>query len=206
MSASTLGSTGLRPEAQAWQDGKRYLWPLALVVPILPYVAYGLWHRFDNALAWYLTPFLVYVMVPVGDWLIGEDAGNPPPEREAQLQSAWYYRVLTFLYLPLQFGSLVLGAWAWSQPHVNLASRVGLVVSVGIVTGIAINTAHELGHKREEVERWLSKIALAPSGYGHFYVEHNRGHHVRVATPEDPARRGWASRSTGSGRARCGAR
>src|SRR6266540_2852334 len=23
--------------------------------------------------------------------------------------------------------------------------------------------------------------------YGHFYIEHNRGHHVRVATPEDPA-------------------
>jgi len=46
MSASTLSSTGLRPEAQAWQDGKRYLWPLALVVPVLPYVGYGLWHRF----------------------------------------------------------------------------------------------------------------------------------------------------------------
>ena len=60
-----------------------------------------------------------------------------------------------------------------------------VVVSVGIVTGIAINTAHELGHKRESVERWLSKVALAPSAYGHFYVEHNRGHHVRVATPED---------------------
>jgi alkane 1-monooxygenase len=26
-----------------------------------------------------------------------------------------------------------------------------------------------------------------PVRYGHFYVEHNRGHHVRVATPEDPA-------------------
>jgi alkane 1-monooxygenase len=25
------------------------------------------------------------------------------------------------------------------------------------------------------------------SFYGHFYIEHNRGHHVRVATPEDPA-------------------
>src|SRR5205085_4216364 len=71
--------------------------------------------------------------------------------------------------------------------HVNVASRIGLVASVGLVTGIAINTAFELGHKRESVERWLSKIALAPSGYGHFYVEHNRGHHVRVATPEDPA-------------------
>ncbi|HEY0358039.1 MAG TPA: alkane 1-monooxygenase, partial [Mycobacteriales bacterium] len=47
--------------------------------------------------------------------------------------------------------------------------------------------AHELGHKKDELERWLSKIALAQSFYGHFYIEHNRGHHVRVATPEDPA-------------------
>jgi alkane 1-monooxygenase len=37
------------------------------------------------------------------------------------------------------------------------------------------------------MERWLSRIALAQSGYGHFFIEHNRGHHVRVATPEDPA-------------------
>ncbi|MCT7294467.1 alkane 1-monooxygenase, partial [Rhodococcus sp. PAE-6] len=36
-------------------------------------------------------------------------------------------------------------------------------------------------------ERRLSKWALAPSVYGHFYIEHNRGHHVRVAPPEDPA-------------------
>jgi len=28
--------------------------------------------------------------------------------------------------------------------------------------------------------------SLAQSGYGHLYIEHNRGHHVRVATPEDP--------------------
>jgi alkane 1-monooxygenase len=69
----------------------------------------------------------------------------------------------------------------------DIADMVGLVVTVGIVNGIAINTAHELGHKRENVERWLSKVALAPTAYGHFYVEHNRGHHVRVATPEDPA-------------------
>ncbi len=56
-----------------------------------------------------------------------------------------------------------------------------------MVGGIAINTAHELGHKRGKGERWLSKVALAQTGYGHFFIEHNRGHHVRVATPEDPA-------------------
>ena len=53
--------------------------------------------------------------------------------------------------------------------------------------GVGINTAHEMGHKKDELERWLSKITLAQTCYGHFYIEHNRGHHVRVATPEDPA-------------------
>ncbi len=61
------------------------------------------------------------------------------------------------------------------------------MLTVGVVSGIAINTAHELGHKRASMERWLSKVALAQSAYGHFFIEHNRGHHVRVATPEDPA-------------------
>jgi alkane 1-monooxygenase len=56
-----------------------------------------------------------------------------------------------------------------------------------MVAGVAINTAHELGHKRASSERWLSRVALAQTGYGHFFIEHNRGHHVRVATPEDPA-------------------
>jgi alkane 1-monooxygenase len=62
-----------------------------------------------------------------------------------------------------------------------------MALSVGMVAGIAINTAHELGHKKESHERWFARICLAQTAYGHFYIEHNRGHHVRVATPEDPA-------------------
>ena len=60
-------------------------------------------------------------------------------------------------------------------------------MTIGTIAGIGINTAHELGHKKVRHERWLAKVALAQSFYGHFYIEHNRGHHVRVATPEDPA-------------------
>ena len=62
-----------------------------------------------------------------------------------------------------------------------------MALSAGMVAGIAINTAHELGHKKESHERWLAQVALAQTFYGHFFIEHNRGHHVRVATPEDPA-------------------
>ena len=64
---------------------------------------------------------------------------------------------------------------------------LGMAMSTGAATGIAINTAHELGHKPNALEVFLAKVTLAPTFYGHFYTEHNRGHHVRVATPEDPA-------------------
>ena len=64
---------------------------------------------------------------------------------------------------------------------------LGMALSTGAATGIAINTAHELGHKPKPLEVFLAKVTLAPTFYGHFYTEHNRGHHVRVATPEDPA-------------------
>ncbi|MBU2110397.1 MAG: fatty acid desaturase, partial [Actinobacteria bacterium] len=97
---------------------------------------------------------------------------------------------------PIQYagflGAMALvGGWdafgVLADQPLTLLDKVGLAISIGCIGGIGINTAHELGHKREANERWLAKIALAQVFYGHFYIEHNRGHHVRVATPEDPA-------------------
>jgi alkane 1-monooxygenase len=104
-----------------------------------------------------------------------------------QLEEDRYYRWLTYLYCPLQYGSFFLGAWLFVTGGDSWTTRIGIAVSVGAVGGIGIANAHELGHKKEKVERWLSKVVLAQTAYGHFYVEHNRGHHARVATPEDPA-------------------
>jgi alkane 1-monooxygenase len=81
----------------------------------------------------------------------------------------------------------VAAIYVTASGDLSVAACIGLSATVGFIGGLGINTAHELGHKKESVERWLSKIALAQSWYGHFYIEHNRGHHVRVATPEDPA-------------------
>jgi hypothetical protein len=57
-------------------------------------------------------------------------------------------------------------------------------------TKLAIWCEHpmkEMGHKRGKLPQLLAKLTLIPCCYGHFLVEHNRGHHVNVATPEDPA-------------------
>ena len=179
--------TSIDAPAAGWRDGKKHLWPLALLVPVLPFLAYALWRAGAGPAAWWLTPAVVFGLIPVIDVLLGDDGENPPDDIARRLQEVRYYRWITFLFLPVQYAALLLGAWVWTRGGLGVAGAAGLVATIGIVNGLAINTAHELGHKRETVERWLSKIALAPTGYGHFYVEHNRGHHVRVATPEDPA-------------------
>ncbi|MFC7545622.1 alkane 1-monooxygenase [Plantactinospora sp. GCM10030261] len=179
---STTGAAG-----NAWRDSRKPLWPLALVVPVLPAGGYALWRGPLGEAGWWLTPVVVFVLIPIIDLAIGDDRDNPPDEEFARLQAEGYYRWLTYLWLPVQYASLVLCCWVWSRGDLGPLGAAGLVATLGIVNGIAINTAHELGHKRETAERWLSKVALAPTGYGHFYVEHNRGHHTRVATPEDPA-------------------
>ncbi|MFI5928169.1 alkane 1-monooxygenase [Micromonospora sp. NPDC051543] len=171
----------------AWRDRRKPLWPLALLVPALPFAGLALWRSTGGAWAWWLTPVVVFGLIPVIDLLIGEDRRNPPEEAVPRLAADGYYRWLTYLYLPAQYAALVVCCAVWTRDNLSVIGAAGLVATVGVVDGIAINTAHELGHKRERVERWLSKVALAPAAYGHFHVEHNRGHHVRVATPEDPA-------------------
>jgi alkane 1-monooxygenase len=47
--------------------------------------------------------------------------------------------------------------------------------------------AHELIHRRERLLQWLGRALLWTVLYDHFAVEHVRGHHVRVGTPDDPA-------------------
>jgi alkane 1-monooxygenase len=181
-----MAMTNVVETTREWRDGKRFLWMAALVVPLLPYVSFGIAQRSGSEWGWYFTPGLVFVLIPLLDWFVGNDGGNAPnPAMQALQDDAWY-RYLTYLYLPLQYGTLVLGCWAWTEP-LGWVGQLGVIASLGTVSGIAINTAHELGHKSEKLEQRLAKIALAPSMYGHFFVEHNRGHHVRVSTKEDPA-------------------
>lgn len=78
-------------------------------------------------------------------------------------------------------------AYVIGTQHLAWYSVLGLALSVGVVNGAAINTRHEFGDKTTTPERWLVKTVLAVVGYGHFAIEHTKGHHKDVATPENPA-------------------
>jgi alkane 1-monooxygenase len=174
-------------ESVSWRDPKRYLWLLGLVVPTLPFLAWGLVELTGLGVFWFYGPVLVFGIFPLLDLAVGLDARNPPESVIKALEQDRYYRWCTYAYIPVQYAGLIFACWEWSYGDLSVLESIGLALTVAMVSGIAINTAHELGHKRASLERWLSKVALAQSGYGHFFIEHNRGHHVRVATPEDPA-------------------
>ena len=190
-------TSGTVPEASVgqWKDRKRYLWLIRLVVPSLAFIAFG-GYALTGWSAWlWIGPIVILGIVPGIDLVAGLDRSNPPDDVIEQLEGDRYYRWITYLFLPIQYAGFIGAMWliAGGNPFgmldepLSVLDKVGLAISIGCVGGIGINTAHELGHKKESHERWLSKIALAQSFYGHFYIEHNRGHHVRVATPEDPA-------------------
>ena len=170
-----------------WHDPKRYAWLLGLLIPTLPFIAWAFVEITGIGAFWFVGPVVIFGIFPLVDLVVGMDATNPPDSVIKWLEQDRYYRWCTYAYLPIQYAALVFACWQWSNGDLSVIEKVGLAFTVGMVSGIAINTAHELGHKRASLERWLSKVALAESGYGHFFIEHNRGHHVRVATPEDPA-------------------
>ena len=196
-------SAGLSPNETVWQDKKRYLWLMGLIVPtlllaILPIVwamnQFG-WQTASQVLFW-IGPILLYILLPALDLRFGSDGQNPPDAVMDWLENDKYYRYCTYAFIPFQYLSMLLGAYLFTASNLSWLgydgalswpAKIGLALSVGALGGVGINTAHEMGHKKESLERWLSKITLAQTGYGHFYIEHNRGHHVRVATPEDPA-------------------
>ena len=185
------GATVPEGSTAQWKDKKRYLWLMGLVVPSLGFAAWGHVELTGLSLFWYLGPIVVFITVPAIDLIAGLDRSNPPDDVIEALENDKYYRWITYLFLPIQYAALVWACWMFTEPawapEMSVVDKVGLALTIGTIAGIGINTAHELGHKKESHERWLAKIALAQSFYGHFYIEHNRGHHVRVATPEDPA-------------------
>lgn len=174
-------------EAIFYRDRKRWFWLMSVIYPLEPFL--GIWlHAETGHEGWLLLPLaLGYVLAPILDWILGEDENNPPEAVVLQLDRDRYYRFLTYIVVPLHFVTLIGCAWWAGTQELAWWSFIGFAVVTGITSGLGINTGHELGHKKSRLERTLAKIVLAVPAYGHFWIEHNRGHHRDVATPEDPA-------------------
>ncbi|MBK9572056.1 MAG: alkane 1-monooxygenase [Rhodoferax sp.] len=173
--------------AEPYRDRKRYAWLLSLLVPCTVGIGPALMLATGDPLALWFPVAFFYLVAPLLDWWLGEDLSNPPESAVPALDADRYYRWITYLLVPVLWGAFVFSAWFVVHYALPVHGVVAMVLITGSVGGFCINLGHELGHKNTRLERWLAKIILAPTGYGHFFIEHNRGHHRDVATPADPA-------------------
>lgn len=167
---------------------KKYAYLLVALPAALLVLSEWLWNQFGytNLFAFFVV-FFVYVLVPILDHLIGQDPVNPNEEEEVpRLSNETFYRVLTVLCLPMQLATIAWGGHVFMTTDMSWVGQLGWLLSVGTVGAIvAINVGHELIHKDPLIEQWAGGALLASVFYAGFKVEHVRGHHVHVSTPED---------------------
>jgi alkane 1-monooxygenase len=161
-----------------------WLYAIVLIVPASVLIGHGsggAWH--------WLTPLIVFGIIPVLDHLIGVDTRNPFPDKPTEAPGLNVCQAITWLCAPVQIGLVVWGAEVISGGTTGWIESIGLTVSVGISSGIlGINASHELQHRvNHPAEIWLSRLMLLTVGYMHWAIEHVIGHHRHVATPRDPA-------------------
>jgi alkane 1-monooxygenase len=138
-----------------------------------------------NACAW-LTLVVIFGLLPLLDLWLGNDTGNLDDAQARHAETRVAFRVLTLLTLPAWLAVLAFSAWQFANLPLNVFGQVGWILSTGILGGVlAINPAHELIHKSGRLERAVGGLLLTCVGYHGFKIEHVRGHHVHVATPQD---------------------
>ncbi|MEO9079134.1 MAG: alkane 1-monooxygenase [Rhodanobacter sp.] len=138
-------------------------------------------------LATWCPLLFIFGVVPLLDAIVEHDRRNPnDPAETLQLERDTSFRILTMLVLPLWLATLAWCTWHFVQWPLSLGGVIGWTLSTGVIGGtLAINPAHELIHKPTRLEPIIGGVLLSSVGYHGFKVEHVRGHHLHVATPED---------------------
>ncbi|RBP49734.1 alkane 1-monooxygenase [Arenicella xantha] len=170
-----------------FRDKKRWLWTSAILFTLMPLPIIAAYVWTENPWVLVLPLAVSFGLIPLVDFLMGTDRTNPPEEIVPQLDADPYYRYLLIASVPAHFIAVIAGAWLVGTYTLPLGFFIAFSIVMGMYSGMSINTAHEIGHKNTKLERLLSRITLAVTGYGHFCIEHNLGHHRDVSTPEDPA-------------------
>ena len=154
-----------------------------LIVFIMAYFAFTLKG------AWVFLPLLyAWILIPLVELFIKPDSGNISKAEEELIKNDPVYDVWLYIIVVFQYAALFYFLRSMQDETLKRYEIAGRVGSMGLLCGVfGINVAHELGHRVKPFEQVLAKALLLTSLYMHFFNEHNKGHHKRVATPEDPS-------------------
>ena len=135
----------------------------------------------------YLAVVFTFIFIPILETIVKKsDEEYTQEEKESRLLDP-FFDLLLYLNIPIVFGIFFFSLDKLSFTS-SVSDIIGIILSASIVMATnGINVGHELGHRKSIIARTCSKLLYLPCQYMHFYIEHNFGHHINVATPEDPA-------------------
>lgn len=157
---------------------------------IIPFVFFAGAIRSFNSTGWqiWIPMIIAWVLIPLLELLIKPDPVNMSAAEEELAKKNQIYDVLLYLIVVLQFIALYEFLDGMKTDTLSWYDAAGRIAVMGLLCGtFGINVGHELGHRVNKWEQSLAKALLLTSLYMHFFTEHNKGHHKRVATPEDPS-------------------
>jgi alkane 1-monooxygenase len=159
----------------------KYVLPLLLYIgAIYSFHSYGIEVWFPLILAW--------IVIPLLELFIRPSSANMNEAEEELARKDKAYDFVLYLIVPLQFAALYFFLLNINDPLLRVYDIAGRIGVMGLLCGVfGINVGHELGHRVNVFEQFIAKSLLLTSLYMHFFIEHNKGHHKRVATPEDPS-------------------
>jgi alkane 1-monooxygenase len=130
----------------------------------------------------------VFAIIPLAELFLSGNKKNMGKNEEEEAKKNKLYDLVLYSLVPVQFFLLMYFLVRIGDQSLSFFEKAGMVTAFGISCGVlGINAAHELGHRNTRHEQYMSKILLLTTQYMHFFIEHNRGHHKKVATADDPA-------------------
>jgi fatty acid desaturase len=112
--------------------------------------------------------------------MFGEDKQNPPEQAVPELENTTYYRVITYLLVPIITFGFLFNVIFLATHDLHWLHWLAVAITTGSLLGFGLNLGHEMGHKKRKFDKALALFTLSLGGYGHFSIEHNRGHHRDV--------------------------
>jgi alkane 1-monooxygenase len=157
---------------------------------IIPFIFFFGALRAFNTTGWqvWLPLIAAWVIIPLLELFIKSVPDNMDAAEEEMARKNKTYDVLLYLVVIFQYIALYVFLRSMKEDTLTWYDTVGRIWVMGLLCGtFGINVGHELGHRVNKLEQTLAKALLLTSLYMHFFTEHNKGHHKRVATPEDPS-------------------
>lgn len=157
---------------------------------LLPFVFFAGAIRSFHSHGWvvWIPLFIAWILIPVVELLIKPDPSNMEAAEEELARKNITYDILLYGVVALQYAALYYFLKGMMTDELTWYDKAGRIWVMGLLCGtFGINVGHELGHRVNRFEQTLAKALLLTSLYMHFFTEHNKGHHKRVATPEDPS-------------------